>query len=105
MMTLILQGAQEVLCSLEIAVDNQSIDLRLGKLGKSPLRFRFHIYINMQAAEDAFQHTDFLPVARNHHGRESHACTLIPSVISPQITKGPLLPASLIRGEYLRTAT
>jgi hypothetical protein len=37
----------------------------------------------VKTAEDAFQNTDFLPVARNHHRGKCHVLTLAVAVTLP----------------------
>ena len=62
----VLQSFQETGGAAKIAVDDERIDLRLGQLGTGAFRLRLHIDSDVQTAENAFQHADFLKIARDH---------------------------------------
>ena len=64
----VLQTFQETGSSAQIAVNDESVNLRLGQLGPGPVRFRFHVDSDVQTTEDAFENADFLKIAREHHG-------------------------------------
>ena len=72
-----LQLAKELAGAVQVAVDNQSIDFRVGEPGESSLRFALDGHIHVQAAENAFENTDFLPITRDYHRRECHAFNFI----------------------------
>ena len=72
-----LQAAEETIRPAQVAVHDKRVDFGFGELRLRPLRLRFHFAVNMKSAEDAFQNTDFLPIARNHHRGESHRLNLV----------------------------
>ncbi len=68
-----LQFAKELARAVQVAVNNQGIDFGFREPRKSSLRFALDGHIHVQAAKNAFQNTDFLPITRNYHRRECHA--------------------------------
>src|SRR5216684_1972942 len=64
----VLQPAQETSRSCQVKIDDESVNFRLGQLDSGTFRFRLHIYPDVQTAENAFEHADFLQVPRYHHG-------------------------------------
>jgi len=66
-MRISLQVAQELISAAQVAIDNQRIDFRLGKLGLRPFRVRLDIARDLKSTEDTFQNADLLKVPRNHH--------------------------------------
>ena len=78
-----LQFAQELRASVEIAIHDERIDLGFVEPSQGSLRFVLDGDVHVKTAEDAFQNTDFLPVARNHHRGKCHALTLAVAVMLP----------------------
>jgi hypothetical protein len=76
-----LQLAKKLAGTVEVAIDNESVDFGFGEPGKSPLRIVLDGNIHVKAAENAFENADFLPVTRNNHRRECHAFTVLTAVI------------------------
>ena len=67
-----LEFLQELRAAVQIAVHDEGIDLRFAEPGHRPLRFVLDGNVHVKTAEDAFQNTNFLPVARNHHRGKCH---------------------------------
>ena len=72
-----LQFAKQLPRAIQVTVNNQSINFGFREPGEGSLRFALDSNIHVQAAKNAFQNTDFLPITRNHHRRECHASNFI----------------------------
>jgi hypothetical protein len=58
---------KELTRAIQVTVNNQGIDFRLREPRERLLRVALDNNIHVQAAKNAFENTDFLPVTRNHH--------------------------------------
>jgi len=68
--------------AVKVAVDDQRIDFGVCEPRQGALRFALDGDIHVQTAENTFQNTDFLPIARNYHRGECHEFTLPTAVMA-----------------------
>ena len=67
-----LQFVQKLGASVQIAIYDQRVNLGAIQPRQSALWLGFNCNFHLKATQDAFQNTDFLPVARNHHRGKCH---------------------------------
>src|SRR5439155_15638251 len=58
--------------AIQVAIDDQGIDLRFREPRPSAIGLGYDIDSDMQATQNALEHADFWPIARNHHGGKRH---------------------------------
>ena len=78
----VLQLAQELRTAIQIAVDDQCVNLGLSQPFEGFLWFFLNGNVNLKTAEDAFENADFLPVTRKNNRGKCHADTLKVLVIA-----------------------
>ena len=64
--------AKKLRTALEVAIDDEGVNLRVAEPLEGRLRFSLHRNLHVETPKDAFQNADFLPVARNYHRGKDH---------------------------------
>ena len=77
-----MQFAEQLRASVQVAIDDQSVDFRFAEAFQRPLWFVFDGNSDLESAKDALQNADFLPVTRDHNRGKCHVFT----VDTPRVT-------------------